>query len=238
VTVRKKKTLVAGIGMFLSLALLAVIPIPRQVSSSKRIRTDEIAVFLQDGDVICRMGDRLWSVLFKDISPVDKRFSHLGIIRIVDGAITVINAEGRAIEGKDCVNETTLEEFLSIAKAVGIYRLHDYEGKAVSSVAMEYIGYPFDWSFDLHDESKLYCTELLYAVIKKIAPEIQLQTLFQKDLSKEIIPLDAVSNSNYFREIVYVTSGERYVVVPGTAFNIFLKNAAFLRMGEQRLFLY
>jgi hypothetical protein len=198
-----KKTLVAGIGIFLLLTLLAVIAIPRR-ASEKRIYADDIAMYLQDGDIICRLGDRLWSTYFKDISPIDKRFSHLGIIRIVDGALTVINAEGRAIEGKDHVNETPLEEFLTIAKAVGIYRLHDCEGKAVSSGAMEYIGYPFDWNFDLHDENKLYCTELLYVVMKKIAPEIQLQTLFQKELSREIIPLEAVSNSDYFREVVYV----------------------------------
>jgi len=199
-----KKTLVAVIGMFLLLALLAVITIPQR-ASKKRIYADDIAAYLQDGDIICRLGDRLWSTYFKDISPLDKRFSHLGIISIVDGVITVINAEGRAIEGKDHVNETDLEEFLTIAKAIGIYRLRNYEGKAVSSAAMEYVGYPFDWSFDLHDETKLYCTELLYAVMKKIAPEIKLQTVFQKELNGEIVPLEAVSNSDYFTEIVYVS---------------------------------
>jgi len=84
--------------------------------------------------------------------------------------------------------------------------MHNYEGKSISSAAMEYIGYPFDWSFDLHDENKLYCTELLYAVIHKIAPEIQLQTFYQKEISKEIVPLEAVSHSAYFKEIVYVTA--------------------------------
>ena len=205
---RLHKALVAGIGMVLLLALLVVIIVPRQ-ASQKRIYADDIAMYLRDGDIICRLGDRLWSMYFKDISPIDKRFSHLGIIRIVDGSVTVINAEGRAIEGKDHVNETPLEEFLAIAKAIGIYRLHDYEGKTISSTAMDYIGYPFDWNFDLHDENKLYCTELLYAVMKKVAPEFQLQTLFQKELSKEIVPLEAVSNSDYFREIVYVTSAPR-----------------------------
>lgn len=202
-TSNMKKAFVACIGLFLLSALFAVIAINRQ-APKKRILADDIAMYLQDGDIICRLGDRLWSIYFKDVSPIDKRFSHLGIIRMVDGLITVINAEGLAIQGKDFVNEVYLDEFLEIAKAVGIYRLNDYDGKTVSSAASEYIGYPFDWSFDLHDENKLYCTELLYAVLKKIAPEIQLQTFFQKEISKEIVPLEAVSNSDYFREIIYV----------------------------------
>jgi hypothetical protein len=185
--------------------LLAVITVPQR-ASKKRIYVDDIAMYLQDGDIICRLGDRLWSTYFKDTSPLDKRFSHLGVIRIASGAVTVINAEGRAIEGKDYVNETDMEEFLSIAKTIGVYRLRDYEGKALSSAAMEYIGYPFDWSFNLHDENKLYCTELLYAVMKKIAPEIKLQTVYQKELNGEIVPLEAVSNSDYFMEIIYVSN--------------------------------
>jgi len=202
-TTRAKTALAAGIGIFLITALLAAINLPRK-ASEKRIYADDIAMYLEDGDIICRLGDRLWSVYFKDISPIDKRFSHLGIIRIADGVATVINAEGLAIQGKDFVNETDLDEFLSIAKAVGIYRLRGFEGRTVSNTAMEYIGYPFDWDFDLRDESKLYCTELLYAVMNKIAPDIQLQTFFQKELSREIVPLEAVSNSSYFMEIAYV----------------------------------
>jgi len=202
---RSKKALVAGIGGGLLLALLLFIAIPRQ-AAEKRIHSADIAAYLQDGDIICRLGDRLWSAWFKDISPVDKRFSHLGIVLVVDGQISVINAEGLAIQGKDYVNETPLEEFLEIAKAVGIYRLRDYEGNVITAAAMEYIGYPFDWSFDLNDENKLYCTELLYAVIKKIAPDIQLQTIYQKEISKEIVPLEAVSKSDYFTEIAYVVN--------------------------------
>jgi hypothetical protein len=170
----------------------------------KRIYPEDISTYLKDGDIICRLGDRLWSLYFKDISLSDKRFSHLGIIRIRDNKITVINAEGRAIQGKDFVNEVDLDEFLKIAAAIGIYRLNDYDGKLISSAAMEYIGYPFDWNFDLEDKNKLYCTELLYIILKKIAPEIELKRLYQKELKKEIIPLEAYSNSGYFNEILYI----------------------------------
>jgi hypothetical protein len=198
-----KKALITGAVIIL---VLCVTVKPPQLTPRPTIPASEIAEYIQDGDIICRLGDRLWSAYFKDISPIDKRFSHLGIARITDGKITVINAEGRAIEGKDLVNETGLDEFLSIAKAVGIYRLRIHDGKALSTAAMDYIGYPFDWSFDLEDNTKLYCTELLYAVLKKTVPEIQLQTIFQKELNREIMPLEAVSNSAYFQEVAYIKS--------------------------------
>jgi hypothetical protein len=202
-TCNKKRVLVVGIFIFCLLAL-GFLKIP-QLIPEKRIQAEDISFALKDGDIICRLGDRLWSLYFRDISPIDKRFSHLGIIRIDSNKITVINAEGLALEGKDFVNEVGLDEFLTIAKAIGIYRLNEYEGKIISSTAIEYIGYPFDWDFDLEEENKLYCTELLYVILKKIAPEIHLEKKFQKELKKTIIPLEACSNSEYFKEILYIT---------------------------------
>jgi hypothetical protein len=201
----KRRALIAGICIVFvpALFLLVKIHLSPPIKSQKKISAENISAYLKDGDIICRLGDRLWSYYFKDMSPVDKRFSHLGIIRINDNKITVIHAEGRAIQGKDFVNEVDLDEFLEIAKAVGVYRINDYDGKIISSAAMEYTGYPFDWKFDLTDENKIYCTELLYVILQKIAPEIELQRIFQKELKKEIIPLSACSNSDYFTEILF-----------------------------------
>jgi hypothetical protein len=201
----KQRSLIAGVFISLVLLLFCFIKIPQlaHMKPQKQIYATNISGSLKDGDIICRLGDRLWSYYFKDISSVDKRFSHLGIIRINDDKITVIHAEGRAVEGKDFVNEVDLDEFLAIAKAIGIYRIKNHDGKIISSTAMEYLGYPFDWKFDLEDENKIYCTELLYVILKKVVPEIELQRIFQKELKKEIIPLEACSNSGYFIEILF-----------------------------------
>ena len=204
-SVYKRWALIIAIFIFFLLGLFLFIKISQlnPKMSKKRINAKDISAYLKDGDVICRLGNRIWSLYFKDISLTDKRFSHLGIVRINDDKITVINAEGRAIEGKDSVNEVDLDEFLEIARAVGIYRLNNYDGGIVSSEAMKYISYPFDWDFDMEDGSKIYCTELLYIILKKIAPEIELKRVLQKGLKKEIIPLEAYSNSEYFTEILY-----------------------------------
>jgi len=199
----KRRALITGAAVVLILVLCIIVKLP-QLTPHPIIRSQDVAEYLRDGDIICRLGDRLWSAYFKDISAMDKRFSHLGIVRVSDNKITVINAEGRTMEGKDSVNETDLDEFLEIAKTVGIYRLRSPARQALSSAAMNFIGIPFDWSFDLKDDTKLYCTELLFAVLKEIAPEIHLKTIFQKELNKEIMPLEAVSNSTYFREVAYI----------------------------------
>ena len=205
---KKRWALIAGIFTLVLLTLFFLAKRPR-LAPIKKINANDISAYLKDGDIICRLGDRIWSQYFKDISVTDKRFSHLGIIRINDEKITVINAEGRAIEGKDSVNETGLDEFLEIARAVGIYRINGYDGKILSSMAMEYIGYPFDWGFDLENKNKIYCTELLYVILERIAPEIELKKIYQKELKKEIIPLEAYSNSEHFTEIFFIRADEK-----------------------------
>jgi hypothetical protein len=152
---------------------------------------------IQDGDIICRLGDRLWSRMFSDLSIMDKRFSHMGIIRINNG-ITVIHSEGDTGHGRDYVHEEPLEDFLKIARAVGIYRTNNLDGHIISQIALEYLGIPFDWQFDLNDDTKIYCTELLYVILKRVMSDIQLDTIYVKELKKNIIPLEAISASDYF----------------------------------------
>jgi hypothetical protein len=167
------------------------------------IKEDDFYGLLKDGDIICRLGDRLWSQIFKDFSTDDKRFSHIGIIRTNNNRITVIHAEGTTKPGKDFVKEETLDDFLRVARAIGIYRIIGLDGNEVSSIAMEYIGVPFDWKFDMNDASELYCTELLYIILKQLMPTFEFNTTYIKELGKDIIPIDSISNSEYFSEMYF-----------------------------------
>jgi hypothetical protein len=169
-------------------------------------KSDPIYKIVKNGDVICRLGDRIWSQFFKDISLTDKRYSHIGIIHINDGLVTVVNAEGDTGHGRDFVNKVTLEEFLQVARTAGIYRVRNIDGEQISNLAIEYLGIPFDWQFDMNDESKLYCTELLYVILKRIEPTLILKVVYIKEFGKYIIPLEAISNSDYFSEIYFKDS--------------------------------
>ena len=169
-----------------------------------RIDTADVAPYLKDGDVICRMGDRIWSTLIGNASQGKRRFSHLGIVKIRDSAITVINAECLTPGRSESVNETTLADFLILAKTVGVYRANFIDGAALAEKAMEYLGRPFDWDFDLDDDSKIYCTELLYAVIKHTAPKHTPKPVHIRWRSKPIIPPEVAANSPGFDEILYI----------------------------------
>ncbi|HCC37499.1 MAG TPA: hypothetical protein DEQ14_07720 [Treponema sp.] len=175
----------------------------RQSIPAHYIQESAIRPSLNDGDIICRLGDRIWSNFFKEFSPKEKRFSHLGIVRIRNDVVSVINAEGLAIEGKDFVNEVSLKDFLEIAQSIGIYRLKDFEGEVISDVALEYIGRRFDWQFDMEDENNLYCSELLYVILKKLDPSIELNKVWIKEIGKNVIPLDICAQSEYFIEVGY-----------------------------------
>jgi uncharacterized protein YycO len=206
-----KKILVGVFAVFCITIIVIIIQQKRQHSifqNVQYIQEDIIIPHLTDGDIICRLGDRIWSMYFKELSPNDKRFSHLGIVRIRDNIVSVINAEGLANEGRDFVNEVSLKDFLKNAQKIGIYRLKTIEGEVVSDTALEYIGFPFDWQFDMEDDGKLYCTELLYVILKKLDTEIVLNKVWIKEIGKNIIPLDVCSQSEYFIEMGY---WEKYV---------------------------
>jgi hypothetical protein len=170
--------------------------------ATSNFTSEGLKPYLKNGDIICRLGDRLWSLYFKDLSPDDKRYSHLGIIRINGDDITVINAEGARWEGKDYVNETLLQDFIGAAKTIGIYRLKDVNGDVIIEKALHFVGVPVDWDFDMEDSKKLYCTELLYAILKDMDTDVKLRTVFQKELKVNIIPLESISYSPDFMEII------------------------------------
>jgi hypothetical protein len=191
--------------MLLVFSIFMYVTMPRG-KPLKPQQTAMIAALVQEGDIICRLGDRLWSRYFRDLSATDKRYSHIGIIHIQNGSVTVINAEGGTDHGRDFVNETALGDFLSVARTAGIYRIKNTGGDQIANLAMEYIGTPFDWQFDMQDESKLYCTELLYVVLKRFLPEATLSAVYMKGLGREIIPPEAISASEYFSEVYFAGS--------------------------------
>ena len=205
----RRKVFLIGIITFiiliLSIIIYVIVPRGKPLTLNK-IELDILSEIIMDGDIICRLGDRIWSQYFRDVSVTDRRFSHMGIIRLNNDKITVIHAEGDTGHGIDFVNEITLEEFVEFARTIGIYRINDIDGNQISSSAIEYLGIPFDWQFDMYDDLSIYCTELLYVILKRLAPEKELDKIFVNVLKKEIVPLEAISNSEYFSEIYFIGS--------------------------------
>jgi hypothetical protein len=197
--------------LFISIIIAAILLIiaitmfrPHNVSVEKRIMMEEIDSLLIDGDIICRLGNRIWSSYFCNLSPVDKRYSHLGIIRRINNKITVIHAEAGSSDGKSMVKETGLQDFLNIAKSIGIYRFNNIRRNDISDEAVKLVNRPFDWNFDSNEEESVYCTELLFIIINHLSFNIDLSTIYLENLNREIIPLDSCYDSRYFSEILYI----------------------------------
>lgn len=172
------------------------------------IEASDVIPYLQDGDIILRQGDAVWSAAFSDLSLTDKRFSHLGIVRIRENELSIINSVGSILNSRKGVESVSLEKFLGSAMSVGIFRTKNVDGFQISETAISLLGRPFDWDFDLDDDSKIYCTELLYVILKSIAPEINLVTRYFETINKDILPLDSISDSEYFEEIFYIELGK------------------------------
>ena len=121
----------------------------------------------QNGDLVFIRGRtwRSWFVRFFDVS---NDFSHVGIIRIIDGVPKVIHATPDA----DVVQLQNMEDFLSPANAdhAGVYRLK-YNQLTAEAASMKALGYfeqgiSFDHRFDILCNDMLYCTELIWLAYK------------------------------------------------------------------------
>ena len=131
---------------------------------------------LQNGDVILRSGIGFWSGIFRSGNTVDKRFSHVGIVRIrPDGVCRVIHAEGDDATGSGFVFEDSLEHFVGESDGVGVSRLRKGDPDRFADAAMTFLGRPFDWKFDKNDDSSIYCTELIDLCLQKLNPPIRLK---------------------------------------------------------------
>jgi uncharacterized protein YycO len=151
--------------IFLSLSIILPTDSPNTNIGSYSIDTS----ILKDGDVIFRRGTSFVSnmVLMAD---KNSPYSHTGIVKIIQNTFYVVHSvPAEEPGGKDLAKIELLESFLrrDRATAVAVYRLK-IENNHLSNYATE-IAYnyankktPFDSDFNLIDDSRLYCTELVW----------------------------------------------------------------------------
>lgn len=127
---------------------------------------------IHSGDLICRLGNGIWSDHFKNISSLEKRFSHIGIIFIDEKSNTwVIHASANDYTGVGRVAKEPLEQFIANAEEFAIYRIKGDEtiGLRIAREALEFLDRPFDSKFDLSSADRIYCSELIYLSVNRSA---------------------------------------------------------------------
>jgi hypothetical protein len=110
------------------------------------------------------------------------------------------------------VEETSLDHFLKVASSIGIFRVKGADGSVISDTAIQYIGRPFDFEFILEDDSKVYCTELLYLSLKAAKFEHILSTVWADKVNQNVIPMDSVSNNPAIDELAYIVDQNGQVI--------------------------
>ena len=130
-------------------------------------------VSFQNGDLVFMRGRtwRSWFVRF--IDDIDD-FSHVGIVRFVNGVPNVIHAAPEA----EVVQLESVGDFLAQSNTddVGIYRLINGQliADEASLEAWNYFvrGTSFDHKFDILRDETLYCTELVWRAYKNVGVDL------------------------------------------------------------------
>lgn len=134
---------------------------------------------LQIGDLVLRKGTVLDSSIITHLSK--SNYSHIGIISALTPQIMVTHATtDDELTHKDAVVTTPLKLFLAKAfsKKTAIIRLNfidDEKAKLIVDKVKQKLGYPYYITGDKYSPKKLYCTSLLYDVIKEVYPKFSLQ---------------------------------------------------------------
>ena len=180
--------------------------------------------YLQDGYIILRMSDSVWSSVFRDYSLRDRRFSHVGIVRKRDDNISIVHSVGSFRNPNRGVEELPLDRFLRVATSIGVFRVRSADGSVISDAAMKYIGFPFDFNFDLSDYDTVYCTELLYRALIPLELEHILATRHVDSVNQYVIPLDSISYTPYIEELVFIIRRTRQQTMQEDQLVIHLEN--------------
>ena len=152
--------------------------------------------YVKNGDVILRSGVGLWSGYFRKRNTVDQRFSHVGIVLIgQDGTCNVLHSEGDDLTGNGRVGICSLETFVKESEKIGVVRLKTVDPECFVLNAKTFIGRPFDWKFNLAEEDKIYCTELIDLALKKTASGAGLK------VTEGVILPEACLDNTIFEEV-------------------------------------
>jgi hypothetical protein len=119
---------------------------------------------LMNGDLAFRSGRDLLARVVLSHGPAS-RFSHVGVIVIVDGKPAVVHAvppEGR-FQGGVIVEQLDRFAAPDAAGDVGLFRIRDAgrSGERIREYALRQVGKPFDGAFSFADDGRMYCTELV-----------------------------------------------------------------------------
>jgi hypothetical protein len=169
-----KKTTIVYI--FLFFVFLSPSCCSQEKGSSVREKEDRPDLTLiTNGDLVFRQGTGIFSYLCRNIGGEPSTFSHVGIVYFENNKAFVIHTEANDLTGIGFAKKEELSIFISASNSSkhAFYRVQNLSSNQIEGVldsAFKYVSdsIPFDTDFDLTNDHKLYCTELVYKAFKSI----------------------------------------------------------------------
>lgn len=131
------------------------------------------AAQVRDGDLVLRLGNDITSNMLAQLNPEDKRFSHIGICFIENGAKMVYHSLGSEYGAHNYLRKDSLAVFFNLADNLSIgyaranldagtrQRIHDTLEQWYQTQI------PFDMDFDWKSDDKMYCSEMVAKAIMR-----------------------------------------------------------------------
>ncbi len=163
---------------------------------TKELIPQEVVINLMEGDLILRSGTDVVSEGIKMMNETDKTYSHAGIVvKDRDGKIKIAHSISLGSGKKSLISEDLIENFISPDENSGYMILRyseivDYKGQ-ISEVVREMReeGIEFDHKMDFKSDEKMYCTEFIYKVFKRVNKKFE-GILLKNYEGEDYLPLE------------------------------------------------
>lgn len=187
---------------------------PKERLASYWQKLNEQKVLVINGDLITRTGADVISSSFCNFNKTDKTYSHAGLAFIEGDQIYVYHT----ISGDDNVSDRMIREpfdsFCNPSKKDGIgvfrYNLLPQEQSYLHTLIKRYYKEKllFDKQFDLKDDSKMYCAEM---VLKALKQTTQNRILLPTTTVRNFKVKSDLQKSKTLKELEYVAIDNLYL---------------------------
>lgn len=128
---------------------------------------------IREGDLVLRCGNDMTSYMLKDFSQTDKVFSHSGLAFKWENRLYVFHNMAGDLNPDEVMRKDRIDSFLTPVSntGFGIYR-YDLDSTELISLKEEVFRHyenklPFDMSFDLSTDDRMYCVEMIAKSVEK-----------------------------------------------------------------------